>query len=274
MSRLIALTIALATALIWCSVEAAQPMQRPQAEYSADETIQSEEGTIQQKVFVTPTKERKELLTGSGEGAVQIYRYDTKVMWMLMPSEKMYMEHSTAGPRRQGQGTDTSQWTYEDTAMGEETLNGIAVTKYKTIATSTDGKKYGGFSWRTPEGINVKQDLLYKEGNDKKRMLTELSNLRIGRQDPSLFEIPEGFTKFDMGGMMGGMMGGAGMGRPGPPTGRPDMSGMPPPNTRQPGTRPEAVTPPNEAPPAPDTPADDRSDMQKATDMMKKLFGR
>ena len=35
------------------------------------------------------------------------------------------------------------------------------------IATSTDGKKFGGFSWRTREGINVKQDLLYKEGNEK-----------------------------------------------------------------------------------------------------------
>ena len=118
-----------------------------------------------------------------------------------MPSEKMYMEHSIAGGP--SKGNDTSQWTYEDTAVGEETLNGMKVTKYKTIATSTDGKKFGGFSWRTKEGINLKQDLLYKEGNDKKRMLTELSNVKIGRQDPKLFEIPDGFTKFDMGGMMG-----------------------------------------------------------------------
>jgi hypothetical protein len=249
-------------------------MARPQAEYSADEMIQNEEGTIQQKVFVTPTKERKELLTGAGDGAVQIYRYDTKVMWMLMPSEKMYMEHSMAGPRRQGQGTDTSQWTYEDTAMGEETLNGIRVTKYKTIATSTDGKKYGGFSWRTTEGINVKQDLLYKEGNDKKRMLTELSNLRIGRQDPALFEIPEGFTKLDMGGMMGGMMGG---GRPGmgPSTGRPDTGGMPPPSTRKPGTRPEVMSPQDTQPAPESTPApEEPSDMEKAGSFLKGLFGK
>ena len=128
------------------------------------------------------------------------------------------MEYSIGGG--QGQGNDPSQWTYEDTAMGEETLNGVKVTKYKTIATSTDGKKYGGFSWRTKEGINLKQDLLYKEGNDKKRMLTELSNLKIGKQDPKLFEIPEGFTKFDMGGMMGGMMGRAGMGQRGMPNTR------------------------------------------------------
>jgi|GEM_PF-268090 len=251
----------------------ATPMNRPQAEYSADATVENEEGTTKQKIFVTPTKERKELLTGSGEGAVQIFRYDNKVMWMLMPSEKMYMEHSiSGGPSK---GSDTSQWTYEDTAMGEETLNGVKVTKYKTIATSTDGKKYGGFSWRTKEGINVKQDLLYKEGNDKKRMLTELSNLNIGRQDPKLFEIPEGFTKFDMGGMMGGM-GRPGMGQP---MGRPDVSGMPPPNTRQQGSRPEVMPPqepqaPEQEPQAPKQEPPAESGMDKASNFMKGLFGR
>ncbi|HEY7532782.1 MAG TPA: DUF4412 domain-containing protein [Nitrospiraceae bacterium] len=267
MSYLIVPFIALATLVTSLPAAGAGPMSRPDAEYSADSTIQNEEGTIQQRVYATPTKERKEMLTGAGDGAVQIFRYDNKVMWMLMPSEKMYMEHSMAA---KGKGNDPSQWTYEDTAMGEETLNGMTVTKYKTIATSTDGKKYGGFSWRTREGIPVKQDLLYKEGNEKKRMLTELSNLRIGRQDPKLFEIPEGFTKLDMAGMMG--MGRQGMGQP---MGRPDMSGMEqPPTTRQPGTRPQVVTP-QETTPTPESqpPAEEPSDMEKAGKFMKGLFG-
>ncbi len=260
--------IGLATVLISLPTQAAGPMNRPQAEYSADEMIQNEEGTMQQKVFVTPTKERKEMLTGSGDGTVQIFRYDSKVLWMVMPSQKMYMEHSMAGGPPKG--NDPSQWTYEDTAVGEETLNGMKVTKYKTIATSTDGKKFGGFSWRTKEGINLKQDLLYKEGNDKKRMMTELSNVKIGKQDPQLFEIPAGFTKLDMGGMMGGM-GGPGMGRPGQSMGRPDMSGMPPPNARQQGARPEAMPP--QEPPAPEQEQPAESDMEKANKFMKGLFG-
>lgn len=264
MRHLLVVLIGLATFTAWLPAQAA-PINRPQAEYSADATVQNEEGTMQQKIFVTPTKERKEMLTGSGEGAVQIFRYDNKVMWMLMPSENMYMEYSIAGGP--SKGNDPSQWTYEDTVVGEETLNGMKVTKFKTIATSTDGKKYGGFSWRTKEGINLKQDLLYKEGNDKKRMLTELTNLKIGTQDPKLFEIPDGFTKFDMAGMMGGM----GMGRPGQPMGRPDMSGAPPPGTRQPGTRPEIMTPQETPPPEPEAPAE--SGVDKATNFMKGLFG-
>lgn len=273
MPHMLVVLVALSTFWFGLPAEAGQ-MNRPQAEYSADATIQNEEGTMQQKIFVTPTKERKETLTGAGEGAVMIFRYDTKTMWTLMPSENMYMEYSIAGG--QGQRNDPSQWTYEDTVVGEETLNGVKVTKYKTIATSTDGKKYGGFSWRTKEGINLKQDLLYKEGNDKKRMLTELSNLKIGKQDPKLFEIPDGFTKFDMGGMMGMMGGGTGRPGMGQPMGRPDMgAGTPPPNMRKPGTRPEVVTP-QETPPAQESepPAEEPSDMEKAGNLLKGLFGR
>ena len=258
MSHLIVLVFALAALFAGSPTNAAQP-SRPQVEYSADSTIQTEEGTIQQKVFVTPTKERKEMLTGGGDGGIMIFRFDSKVLWILMPSEKMYMENSMGAGR--GQRDDPSQWTYEDTVVGEEMLNGAKVTKYKTIATSTDGKKYGGFSWRTREGISIKQDLLYKEGNEKKRMLTELTNVQVGRQDPKLFEIPEGFTKFDMGGMMSGAMG------------RPDMSGTPPPNMRKRGERPQ-VTAPQESPAhEQESESTEPSDLEKAGNVMKGLFG-
>jgi hypothetical protein len=231
-------------------------LSRPQVEYSADSVMQTEEGTMEQHVYVTPAKERREMLTGDGDGSVQIFRFDSKVMWQVMPSQKMYMEHSTA----KAGAKDMSQWDFEETVMGEEVLNGMKVTKYKTIATSTDGKKYGGFSWRTKDGISIKSDLLYKEGNEKKRMMTELKNVKIGKQDPKLFEVPEGFTKFDMAGMMGGAMNRERMGRPG--MGQPGMG------------RPDMPAPPKEAPGSPEPPANDRLDIQKAGDMMKKLFGR
>lgn len=254
LSILISVVSALAVTPIW-----AAQLSRPQVEYSADSTIQNEEGTLQQRIYVTPTKERKEMLTGGGDGGIMIFRFDSKVLWILMPSEKMYMENSMGASR--GQRDDPSQWTYEDTVVGEEMLNGVRVTKYKTIATSTDGKKYGGFSWRTREGISIKQDLLYKEGNDKKRMLTELTNVQVGRQDPRLFEIPEGFTKFDMGGMMSGAMG------------RPDMSGTPPPNMRKRGERPEVTAPQESQAQEQESDPEKPSDLEKAGNVMKGLFG-
>ena len=264
MSPRIVMIIAL-TSLVGALPAGAAQRSVPKVEYSADSITQTEEATTQEHIYYTPTKERHETLVGSGdaaEGSVQIFRRDSQVMWQLMPSEKMYMEHSMG----KGNAKDASQWDFEETVMGEEVLNGVKVTKYKTIATSTDGKKYGGFSWRTKEGISIKTDLLYKEGNEKHRMATELKNLKIGKQDPQLFEIPKGFTKLDMGGMMGGMMGGAmgreGMGQPG--MGRPGMN------------RPGMNVPPDEAPanPEPEPTTGDQSDIQKAGDMMKKLFGQ
>lgn len=254
-----------AALIVFFSLFSYQPVsaaftERPKVEYSADSTMQTEEGTIQQHVYATPTKERKEMLTGAGDGGIMIFHFDKKVLWILMPSEKMYMEHAIGGS--QGQRDDPSQWTYEHTAMGDETLDGVRVTKYKTIATSTDGKKYGGFSWRTKEGITLKQDMLYKEGKEKKRMLIELSNLKIGKQDSTLFEIPADFTKFDMAGMMGGMMGREGMGQraPRPQTGRPPRT-MPIPDEQ-----PESLETP--------TPQDEPSDLEKAGNFMKGLFGQ
>jgi hypothetical protein len=244
-------------------------ISRPQVEYSADETMQTEEGTIEQHVFVTPTKERKEMLTGSGDGVVQIFRYDNKVMLQLMPSEKMYMELSFEKAAAQNKGKDMSQWDYEETVMGEEVLNGMKVTKYKTIATSNDGKKYGGFSWRTKEGITVKQDLLYKEGNEKKRIMTELKNVQIGRQDPQLFEAPKDFTKFDMAGMMSGKMGREDMDIP--PMDRPGTRNRP--TVHQPGT----TVPQENVPPVvnePERSTEEPSDLEKAGNFMKGLFGR
>ncbi|MEQ1794418.1 MAG: DUF4412 domain-containing protein [Nitrospira sp.] len=263
MPHRLVLMIALTSLVSALPVSAAQ-LSRPQVEYSADSVMQTEDGTIEQHVYVTPPKERQELLTGSGDGVAMIFRYDSKVIWQLMPSEKMYMEHAMG--KAAGKNTDTSQWDFEETVMGEEVLNGMKVTKYKTIATSTDGKKYGGFSWRTKDGIVIKQDLLYKEGTEKKRMTTELKNIKVGKQDAQLFEVPKDFTKFDMAGMMGGMMGGPGMGQPS--ADRPSSRNRPTVN------QPAIPLPQEDIPTAPEPSADDRSDMQKAGDMMKKLFGR
>lgn len=233
-------------------------MERPKVEYSADETLQTEDMSIQQKIFYTPTKERK-VMTGSSIGAsgemVQIYRYDSKLLWQVMLEQKMYMEHPFGKVGQQQGPPDLSRWDFEETVVGEEVMDGMKVTKYKTIATSTDGKKFGGFSWRTKEGIPLKMDLLFKEGSEKKRMMTELKNVKVGKQDPSLFEIPQGFTKFDMAGMMGGMIGGSGMGREG--MGRRQMS-----------------PPQNDPSSEPMPPVDDKSDVEKAGEMMKKMFGR
>ena len=135
---------------------------------------------------------------GGEGGQVTIMRKDKKVMWQLMGD--MYMEM----PMNQSDSQDPHDMDVQMTTVGEETVNGIKTTKSKVIMTKKDGSKFGGFFWTTKDGITVKMDLLSKEGDKKMRMSQELTNLKVGKQDPKLFEIPPGYEKNDMGAMRGG----------------------------------------------------------------------
>ena len=187
--------MALSVVLVPLTVSAASPPES-RVDYSADSTMEMEGGmTMKSHVYHTSGKERMEM--GGADGSVTIIRKDKKVMWQLMGD--MYMEM----PLDQSNSSDLSAMDVEQNAVGEETINGIKTTKSKVIATKKDGSKFGGFFWTTKEGITVKMDLLSKEGDKKMRMASELTNLKIEKQDPALFEIPVGYTKNDMGAMIG-----------------------------------------------------------------------
>jgi hypothetical protein len=69
----------------------------------------------------------------------------------------------------------------------------------------------GGFMWFTKDGITMKMDLLQKEGGKKSRMTMTLTHLKVGPQDPALFEIPAGYNKMPNMGKMFGVPGMGGM---------------------------------------------------------------
>lgn len=195
MKLLRSIGMALSVVLVPLAVSAASPPE-PKVDYSADSTMEMDGGmTMKSHVSHTLGKERMEM--GGAGGSVTIIRKDKKVMWQLMGD--MYMEM----PLDESNASDLSAMDVEQTTVGEETINGIKTTKSKVIATKKDGSKFGGFFWTTKDGITVKMDLLSKEGDKKMRMASELTNLKIEKQDPALFEVPAGYTKNDMGAMMG-----------------------------------------------------------------------
>jgi outer membrane lipoprotein-sorting protein len=209
--------LVLASALSVPAAVWAAPPPEPKVDYSADSAMEAEGGmTMKSRVYSSPGKQRIEM--GGAGGTVTIMRRDKKVMWQLMGN--MYMEM----PMDRADSRDPHDMDVQMTAVGEETVNGVRTTKHKVIATMKDGKKFGGFFWVTKDHITVKMDLLYKEGDMKMRMTNELTNLKVGKLDPKLFEIPPGYTKNDMGAMMGGMGGGRGKG--GPPNVEEMMKGM------------------------------------------------
>jgi hypothetical protein len=196
--------IALLAAMMIGVTGAASAMDTPKVEYSADTMMETEQATMKGHVNYAPGKERREM-DQRGNKSIMIIRQDKKKMWMLIPEQKMYMENALGSGDKRSQPTDLSQAKVEATEVGSETVNGVDTKKLKVIVTTERGKM-GGFFWKTSDGILVKSDLVAMEKGKKMRMKTELSNLKIGHQDPALFEIPAGYAAMDFGGMMGGAM--------------------------------------------------------------------
>lgn len=169
-------------------------------EYRADQVLESEDGTMKQRIYAAPGKQRMEM----GESII-VLRLDRGVQWIVMPEERMYLEQPIDPAAGGSEG-----WQEETTVLGPDTVNGMETTKYKTIARRTGSEdKFGGFSWQTADGIVVKMDLISVEEGKKERFKLELTNLETGPQDPQLFEVPAGYQKTSMAGFGLGAMGGA-----------------------------------------------------------------
>ena len=180
------------------AAQAASPAP-PQVEYSADSVMETAEVSMKGRVHYTPTRERREMVMGSGgDKMTTITRHYKKVAWTLMPAEKMYMETSIAQASTKA---DPSGYKIEQTVVGPETVNGVSTTKSKIIMTGPKGKKMGGFMWVTKENIVVKMDAIAIDKKQKHRFRTELTNLKVGKQDPKLFEVPAGYQKMSIPGM-------------------------------------------------------------------------
>ena len=163
-------------------------------DYSADQTMETAEMTMAGPVYVSKDKERREMLI-EGTRQISIIRHDKKIVWTLMPEQRMYMEAKLKDSKDK---TDMSEYQIEQTAVGEEVINGVTTTKSKIVMTGKDGNKMGGFWWMSKEGVVVKMDVIAVDKNSKGRIKTELKNLKIAKQDPALFEIPEGYERMGM----------------------------------------------------------------------------
>lgn len=161
----------------------AETLPVPTVEYSADRVMEAKGHTMSGKVYVARDKERMEM-SMEGFEMVTILRRDKQLGYLLMPAQHMYREMDLPSALEQSHAQNAEQ--AEVTKVGSETIDGYATTKYKMVAKD---KSAEGFIWVTSEGIPIKMDLLSKEGGATRVIIT-LSNLKIGAQDPLLFEVP------------------------------------------------------------------------------------
>ena len=194
----LALPLALCLAALSAPSHSA-PLPVPTVSYSADRTIETEGGTITGKVYAARGMERQET-TMSGMTTVMILRHDKQLGYMLMPAQHMYQQLDFMQAQKQSGSQPADQ--VDITEVGTETIEGQSTTKYKMLM--KDGSA-GGFIWITSDGIAIKMDMLSKNGREKSRVTLTLTNVKIGAQEPQLFEVPADYKAIPKFGGVAGM---------------------------------------------------------------------
>lgn len=158
------------------------------AGFSADAYMfQGGKQIMQGKMYMAKDRARFEY-----GGTVNIVRMDKKLVWMLMPSQKMYMEQSLR-PENMVSGSERMPGEVERTLLGTETVNGYAANKYR-ITVQGEGKRQSMLQWLTVDG-----SLPVKTAAEDGRWVQEFRNIQMGEPDDFLFEVPPDYKKFAMG---------------------------------------------------------------------------
>jgi len=178
-------------------------LPEPQVEFSADSYVQTGNYTSESKIYRSIDKERRELDLGDSKQVV-ISRMDKNVIWMLMPAQKMYMEMSLSDQKAKQRAGDFSYEEVTRTVLGEEMVEGMKTTKSKINVKDSSGTTFQGFMWTTKDGITMKMNTVTVGKTQPFQIKMHLKNVKIGKQDPNLFEIPEGYIKMEMSFPLGG----------------------------------------------------------------------
>lgn len=79
--------------------------------------------------------------------------------------------------------------------LGEETMAGMAVAKYRVSSETAAGDRFSGLAWATKHRIVVKMAGTVVRGALTQPLTLVLESLKIGPVDPALFAVPAGYQK-------------------------------------------------------------------------------
>jgi len=165
--------------------------------YSDDSSAAGNDEAIKGKVIRAREKERREM-TVEGDLEILIVRLDRKVVWSISPEEKLYVESSLdeALGRAPGPGGKVHEPEVSLQTIGTEAIDGVQATKRKIVGKDVDGSPIDGILWVSEQGIVLRVDSNVVDEDGKHHTVRmELHNLRIGPQDPKLFEIPADYKR-------------------------------------------------------------------------------
>ena len=182
---------AISTAVCAQSLEKQVSKIRP---FSADQVHTINNKTTAGKIYFTPNAARMETIDAKGTKSIQIMRFDQKVIWSLMPAQKMYLELPGASMSDWASWADAQNLQRE--SLGMEQVGEYHCEKFR-VHVKVMGQQSTNLEWDAKEldGLPIKTQ------DEKGKWSTEYRNVQVGPQDPSLFEIPAGYQKMSLGGL-------------------------------------------------------------------------
>lgn len=181
---------------------------QPQVSFSAWRVMSADGLQVEGQYHYAPGKHRNEIEM-EGQKMTSILREDLDMMWNVMPDQRMYMElpigsGQNSVPGNVGvEGSDV----IESEALGSETVNGQNTTRYRVTVRTATGDTSSGLLWVTDDMIPMKMDMT----SNGTQVVMELRDIEIGPQPDALFEVPDGYQRFSLGGL-GGALGRGGFG--------------------------------------------------------------
>jgi hypothetical protein len=172
--------------LFWLATGLAQA-----TEFTATMVTKAGGKEIPGKIYVKDNKVRNELQV-AGMASIHIMRPDKKVVWIIMPQQKAYMEMPFSQEAQQKLLPLTEEQKAKMKKVGAETVNGYACDKYETTM-SHQGKAMQVFTWlATDLGMPIK--IVSADGS----FSMEYQDIKPGEVGDSLFEVPQGYQKMKL----------------------------------------------------------------------------
>jgi outer membrane lipoprotein-sorting protein len=161
------------------------------AEFSATMITKAGPQETQGKIFVKGDKFRNEMEAG-GRTQISIVRPDKKVMWLIMPAEKSYMEMPLNPQATEQMMPKKPEEQVEMKLLGRETVNGYETEKYETSVRHR-GEAMKQYIWLSKKlGMPIK--VAAADGSHS----MEYRDIQEGGVSDALFEPPQGYQKMQM----------------------------------------------------------------------------
>lgn len=183
------LKIAVVVCILFLMVLSVSNIMAATAEFNADLSLTPSGGKpMIGKTFVKGEKKRNEMLVGD-QTTITILRQDKNVTWILMPAQQKYREVQLPfNPVEPGKGVK-----FETKAIGTGKANGYdcKLIQY-TFKDTFEGTVV---NWLAPK-LNMAVRVQVKNKTGAVMQTIDYTNIKLGPQPNTLFEIPTGYTKF------------------------------------------------------------------------------